>query len=88
MDSGLDENESELGVGVLSVLVEVLSHRHSLLDKVVEILGNLGGKASLSAVFKTWQNVYNQSEVLVPVWGVESERECIRQTLSTIPQST
>lgn len=54
MDSGLDENESELGVGVLSVSVEMLSHRHGLLDKVVEILGNLGGKASLSAVFKTF----------------------------------
>lgn len=65
MDSRLDENESELGVGVLSVLVEVLSHRHSLLDKVVEILGNLGGKASLSAVFKMCNFSNNQSEVLV-----------------------
>lgn len=49
VDSGLDENESELGVGILSVLIEVLSDGNSLLDKVVKILRNLGGKASLSA---------------------------------------
>lgn len=44
MDTGLDENEAELGVLVLSVALEVLAHVDGLLDKVVEVLGDLGGK--------------------------------------------
>lgn len=44
VDTGLDQNESELGVLVLSVSLKVLSHVDSLLDQVVEILWELWGK--------------------------------------------
>ena len=47
MDSALDEDESELSVLVLSVPLQVLSHVDSLLDKLVEVLGNLRGEAIL-----------------------------------------
>ena len=47
MDSALDEDESELAVLVLSVPLQVLSHVDSLLDKLVEVLGNLRGEAIL-----------------------------------------
>lgn len=72
MDSGLDENKSELGVGILSVSVKVLSDGDSLLDEVVKILRDLRGKASLSAWVQTAQqsakcHKLNQSEVLVPL---------------------
>jgi len=38
MDTGFDENETEFGVFVLAVSLEVLANRDSLLDKVPEIL--------------------------------------------------
>lgn len=44
MDSGLDQNQSELGVLVLSVLLQVLSDVDSLLDQEVEILWKLWGE--------------------------------------------
>lgn len=44
VDTGLDQDESELGVLVLSVLLKVLSHVDSLLDQVVEILWELWGE--------------------------------------------
>ena len=47
VDTGLDENESELGVLVLSVGVHVFLDGNSLLDKHVEILRDRGGKAVL-----------------------------------------
>lgn len=46
MDPRLDENEAELGVSVLAVPLEVLSDRDGLLNQVVEVLGDLGGKTS------------------------------------------
>jgi len=45
VDPGLDENESELGVLVLPVLLEVLSDVDGLLDQEVEILWDLWGQA-------------------------------------------
>jgi len=45
VDTGLNENEPELGILVLPELLEVLPHSHGLLDQVVQILGELGGKA-------------------------------------------
>lgn len=45
MDTGLDENETELGVLVLAVALKVLADGNSLLDEVVQILGELGGEA-------------------------------------------
>ncbi len=42
MDSALDKNESELSVLVASALLQMLSDVHSLLDQVVQILGDLG----------------------------------------------
>lgn len=44
VDTGLDQNESELGVLVLSVSLKVLSDVDSLLDQVVEILWELWGE--------------------------------------------
>jgi hypothetical protein len=37
VDTGLDENEAELGVLVLAVALEMLADGNSLLDKHVEI---------------------------------------------------
>jgi len=47
VDARLNENESELGVGVLSELLQVLSNLQSLLDQVVEVFGELGGQTGL-----------------------------------------
>ncbi len=44
VDTGLDENEAELGVLVLAVRLEVLAHGNGLFDEVPEILGDLGRK--------------------------------------------
>lgn len=41
VDSGLDQNQSELGVLVLSVSLQVLSDRDSLLDQEVQVLWDL-----------------------------------------------
>ena len=45
MDAALNKNESELGVLVASALLQMLSDVHSLLDQMVEILGDLGSEA-------------------------------------------
>ena len=45
VDSRLDEDETELGVLVLAVLLEVLAHTDGLLDKAVQILRDGGGEA-------------------------------------------
>jgi len=45
VDSGLDKNESELRVLVLSVLLQVLSDVDGLLDQEVKILRDLWGQA-------------------------------------------
>ena len=44
VNAGLDENETELGVHVLAVALEVLAHADSLFNQVVQILGQSGGK--------------------------------------------
>lgn len=43
MDSGLDQDESVLGILVLSALLQVPSDVHCLLDQAVDILRNLRG---------------------------------------------
>ena len=40
VNTALDENQTELGVAVLSVALQVLSHGHSLLDQEVHVLRN------------------------------------------------
>lgn len=45
MDPRLDENQAELSVAVLAEAVQVLAHRHGLLDQVVEVLRDLGSEA-------------------------------------------
>lgn len=45
MDSGFDENETELGVLVSSVLFHVLTDGDGLLDEVVQVLWEGRGKA-------------------------------------------
>src|SRR5690554_4172568 len=45
MDTGLDQNEAELAIAILAVALQVLADGDGLLDQVVEVLGDLGGKA-------------------------------------------
>ena len=45
MDTGFDQNQSELGVLVFPVGLEVLANSNSLLHKVPEVLGDAGGKS-------------------------------------------
>ena len=45
MDTGLDENETELGVLVLAVALKMLADLDGLLDEHVKILGDLGSEA-------------------------------------------
>lgn len=47
MDSALDEDETELGVLVLLVLLQVLTDRDGLLNEHVKVFGNLRGEAVL-----------------------------------------
>jgi hypothetical protein len=44
VNARLDENEVELGVLVLAILLEMLAHGDSLLDEMVEILGDFRGE--------------------------------------------
>ena len=44
MDTGLDENETELGVLVLAVGLQMLANGDGFLDKVPEVLGDLRSK--------------------------------------------
>ena len=44
MDSGLDENKTELGIPVLPVLLQMLADGHGLLDEEVQILWNIGSQ--------------------------------------------
>lgn len=41
MDTGLDKNQTELGVLVLAVALKMLTNGNSLLDELVQIFGNL-----------------------------------------------
>ena len=43
MNSGLDQNETELGILVLPVPLQVLADGDGLLDEEVDVLGQLGG---------------------------------------------
>jgi len=45
VDARLDENQAVLAVSVLALLLKMLADIDGLLDEVVEILGELGGKA-------------------------------------------
>ncbi len=47
VNSALDEDESELAVLILSVSLQVLPNVDSLLDEVVEVLGNFGSETVL-----------------------------------------
>ena len=45
VDTALDQDESVLGVLVLSVLLQVFPDGHGLLDQVVQVLWDLAGEA-------------------------------------------
>jgi len=45
MDPGLDENQAELGVLVLSVALKMLADGNGLLNQHVKVFGDLWGKA-------------------------------------------
>lgn len=61
MNTGLNENEPELGVLVLPELLEVLPHGDGLLNEVVEILRELGGK-TYSRSYEIAMNVKNEKQ--------------------------
>jgi len=44
VDTALDKNQTELGVLILTVALQMLTHLNSLLDKHVQILGDFRGK--------------------------------------------
>ena len=44
MNSALDQNQSVLGIFVLSVLFQMFSDSHGLLDKVIQIFWDLAGQ--------------------------------------------
>ena len=44
VDPRLDQDKPELRVTVLPVPLQVLPHRHRLLDQVVQVLGNVRGE--------------------------------------------
>ena len=48
MNSALDEDQSELGVHVFSVALEMLPNVDCLLDEHVKVLGDLGSESVLS----------------------------------------
>lgn len=48
MDSRLLDSKSVLGILVVLVLLKMLSDVQSLLDKVIQVLWDLGGKTFLS----------------------------------------
>lgn len=41
VDTGLDQNKTELGISVLPVTLKVLANSNSLLDQVVKVFGDL-----------------------------------------------
>lgn len=45
MNTGLDENETELGVLILAVALQVLSYSNGLFDELVEIFWDFWCKA-------------------------------------------
>lgn len=44
VDTGLDQNETELGIEVLAVDLKVLTDGHGLLDQEVQVLRDLRGE--------------------------------------------
>lgn len=48
VDTGLDETKAVLSIEVLAVGVQVLTDRHGLLDQVVKILRDGGGKTCIN----------------------------------------
>jgi hypothetical protein len=59
VDTGLNENETELGVLVLAVDLEVLADGDGLLDEVPQVLRDRGGEA--------WATISISSKVKLPL---------------------
>ena len=47
MNTGLDQNEPELGIAVLAVALKMLANGNGLLDQEVQVLGQLGSESLL-----------------------------------------
>ena len=45
VDTGFDENETELGITILAVALQVLADAHGLLDQVVDVLWQIRGQS-------------------------------------------
>ena len=45
VDAALDQNETILAVLVLAVALQMLAHRHGLLDEAVEVFRDLGSQS-------------------------------------------
>lgn len=72
MDTALDQNQSELRVLVLAVPLQVLAHSDSLLDQVVQVLGDLGTQTY------TWAQSRQPSSNAVSVSSSWSETVILR----------
>ncbi len=49
MDTGLDQNETELGIEVLAVNLQMLTDGNGLLDQEVQILRDLGSETCIKS---------------------------------------
>jgi len=59
VDTGLDENEAELGVLVLAVAFKMLAHRDGLFDELVKVFWNFRSKTVASKNAKNLVSCYN-----------------------------
>jgi hypothetical protein len=59
VDSAFNQDESELGVLVLLVALQVLSDSHGLLNQHIQILGDSGGETCTPMTTKAVQAINN-----------------------------
>lgn len=54
MDTGLDQDETVLGILVLAVTLKMLANRHGLLDEEVQVLGDSRSKTYTEGSISIW----------------------------------
>ena len=85
MNSALDQNQSELGVLVLSVTFQVLADGNSLLDQVVQILRDLGGKTV--GLQETEESVTSDALDLRNTARITEDHADLRRSVTLLSQS-
>ena len=83
--SALDQNQSELGVLVLSVAFQMLANGHSLLDQVVQVLRDLGGKSA--GLQETKESVASDSLHLRNTTRISEDDADLRRSVALLGQS-